>query len=152
MILVAFWHGLRATEVCGFTRDAVQDGYLTINRLKGSLRTVQALPEHPEPLLNLRGPLIDYVGKSNGNEPVFNVSRVQFFRIFRRHAEAAGIPAHKRHPHVLKHTIAALSIHSAGVENVRQRLGHKSMSSTGEYLKVSDEDASKAVTDAIKVL
>jgi integrase/recombinase XerD len=152
MILVAFWHGLRASEVVSFTPDAVKDGFLTIQRLKGSMRTVQALPEHAEPLLNLRNPLIEYVRKSRPNQPVFSVTRVQFWRLFQRYARAAQIPAHKRHPHVLKHTIAALTIHSAGVENVRQRLGHKSMSSTGEYLKVSDEDASQAVTDAIKGL
>jgi site-specific recombinase XerD len=68
----------------------------------------------------------------------------------RQHCNAAGIPAHLAHLHILKHSIAMQTIHSAGIENVRQHLGHKSIASTGAYLKVSDEAASKAVMDAIK--
>ena len=43
------------------------------------------------------------------------------------------------------------TIKKAGIEMVRQRLGHKSISSTGEYLKVTDEDASAAIADALDV-
>lgn len=150
MILTAFWHGLRASEVTSFKRDAIQDGYLTVQRLKGSLRTVQALVEHPDPLLDERAALIEYAAKSSFSKPVFNVSRQQFWRIVQRYSKTAGIPAHKAHPHVLKHSIAMQTIHSAGIENVRQHLGHKSIGSTGAYLIVGDEDASKAVIDAIK--
>jgi site-specific recombinase XerD len=46
---------------------------------------------------------------------------------------------------VLKHSIAMQSIREAGIENVRQYLGHRSISSTGAYLKVTDEAASAAV-------
>jgi integrase len=150
MILVAFWHGLRASEVTGFKRDAVRDGHLTIQRLKGSLRTVQPLVEHPDPLLNERPALIDYASKSNPNQTVFHVSRSQFWRLVQKYAKVAGIPAHKAHPHVLKHSIAMQTIGGAGIENVRQYLGHKSISSTGAYLKVSDADASQAIQGALR--
>ncbi len=53
---------------------------------------------------------------------------------------AFGVPRHLCNPHISKHTIAMEVIHSAGIENVRQYLGHKSISSTGAYLKVSDAD------------
>ena len=151
MILVAFWHGLRASEVTGFTRDAIADGHLTIQRLKGSKRTVQPLIEHPDPLLDERQALIEYVAQSKFGEPVFNISRSQFFRLVQRYAKVAGIPAHCAHPHVLKHSIAMLTIKDAGIEHVRQYLGHKSISSTGAYLKVNDADAARAVRDALKV-
>jgi integrase len=151
MILVAFSHGLRASEVTGFKRDAVKDGYLTVHRLKGSLRTTQPLVEHPNPLLDEKEALIEYAAKSSLNQPVFKVSRSQFFRLVQRYAKAANIPAHKRHPHVLKHSIAMQTIQSAGIENVRQYLGHKSIASTGAYLKVSDADAARAVREALKV-
>src|SRR6267154_22707 len=68
MILVGFWHGLRASEVTGLKRDAVRDGHLIVQRLKGSLRTVQPLVEHPDPLLNERQALIDFCAKSNLNQ------------------------------------------------------------------------------------
>jgi site-specific recombinase XerD len=66
-----------------------------------------------------------------------------------QHGKAARIPKHLRHPHVLKHSIAMQTIHSAGIENVRQHLGHKVISSTGEYLKVSDKQASIAIARAL---
>ncbi|SRR5216684_4457337 len=148
MILVGFWHGLRASEVTGLKRDAVRDGHLIVQRLKGSMRTVQPLVEHADPLLNERQPLIDFALKSNFTAPLFPICRQQFWRLVQKHAKAAGIPEHKAHPHVLKHSIAMQTIGSAGIENVRQYLGHKSISSTGAYLKVSDADASKAIRGA----
>jgi type 1 fimbriae regulatory protein FimB len=149
MILVCFWHGLRVSELVGFKRDAIQDGYLTIKRLKGSDRTVQMLVEHPEPLLNEREPLIDFASKSNFSKPVFNVSRRRFDQLMKQYGRQVGIPAHLAHAHTLKHTIARLSIESAGIEHVRRWLGHKSMSSTGEYLKVSDAEAGQRVATAL---
>jgi site-specific recombinase XerD len=57
--------------------------------------------------------------------------------------------AHKAHPHVLKHSIAMQTIEHAGIENVRQYLGHKSISSTGSYLKVTDAEAAASVQRAL---
>lgn len=148
MFLVAYWHGLRASEVIGFTRDAVRDGFLTIQRLKGSNKTVQPLVDDAEPLLSERPSLETLASQSPFDRPIFAISRVQYFRLFRKYAKRAGIAAHKRHPHSLKHSIAMHTIRGAGIENVRQHLGHKSIASTGEYLKVSDADAAAAIARA----
>ncbi len=148
-ILVGFWHGLRVSEITSFTPEAVRDGYITIQRLKGSLKTVQPLIEHIEPLLNEKAPLTAWVERAEPSKPVFDLSRQRFWKIMQMHCKTAGIPEHKAHPHVLKHTIAMQTIKSAGIENVRQYLGHKSISSTGAYLKVDDDAASKAVAAAI---
>jgi hypothetical protein len=51
--------------------------------------------------------------------------------------------------HVLKRTIAAQSIESAGIRNTRQWLGDKSISSTGEYFRVTDEAAETPVCRAV---
>src|ERR1700689_168794 len=54
MILVAYCHGLRASEVCNLERDALdlKTGAIRIERLKGSLPTTQALcPHKGNPLL-----------------------------------------------------------------------------------------------------
>ena len=149
MILLAFWHGLRASEVVGITRDAIQDGYLTVQRLKGSQRTVQPLISHPEPLLSEKDPLLEYIQFLHENQRVFPVTRRTFQRIVERAADTAKIPRHLAHPHILKHSIAMQVIQSAGIENTRQWLGHKSISSTGEYLKVSDADAAASVQRAL---
>lgn len=48
MILLAYRHGMRASEVCGLElRDLdLRNGSITIRRLKGSLLTVQPLYAH----------------------------------------------------------------------------------------------------------
>jgi integrase len=148
MILLAFWHGLRASEVVAIKVNDISDGYLTVRRLKGSLKTVQPLIEHQDSTFNERAALLDYLEGMHGNQKVFPVSRGTFWRIVQRHAIAAGIPKHLAHPHILKHTIAMQTIESAGIENLRQWLGHKSMNSTGEYLRVSDGTAATAVSKA----
>jgi integrase len=149
MVLVGFWHGLRASEVVGLKRCNVHDGFLTIQRLKGSKRTTQPLVEHADPLLNERKALIEFALKTPANQKLFRISRQHFWRLFQKYAKLAGIPEHKRHPHCLKHTIGRQMIHSAGIENTRQYLGHESIASTGEYLEVDDEDAAEAMRRAV---
>ena len=149
MILITFWHGLRASEIVALKRGNVHDGLLTVQRLKGSLKTTQPLLVHEDPLLNERDPLIEFALKTPGNQRLFSITRQHFWKLFRKHAKAVGIPKHKQHPHCLKHTIGKQSIHSAGIENTRQYLGHKSMASTGEYLKVTDDEAARAVHRAV---
>jgi type 1 fimbriae regulatory protein FimB len=55
MVLVAYKHGMRASEVCNLRIQDLdmKNGSIVIERLKGSLRTTQAITEHRgEPLLN----------------------------------------------------------------------------------------------------
>ena len=150
MILVAFWHGLRASEVIGLTGKNIKDGYITVQRLKGSMRTIQPLIAHTDPLLNEK-PALEELVRQRGTERLFPMTRAWFWSIVQKHGATAGIPSQKRHPHTLKHAIAMQTIKSAGIENVRQYLGHKSISSTGAYLKVSDEVASEAIALAAEV-
>lgn len=145
MILVGYLHGLRASEVIAIKPVDIKDGHLTVCRLKGSRRTVHPLFRSAETLLDESKSLVEYAEKVPRNQRLFPVTRRTFGRIVERHGRTAGIPRHLAHPHILKHTIAMETIHSAGIENVRQYLGHKSMSSTGEYLKVSDSEASAVV-------
>lgn len=151
MILLAFCHGLRASEVVALKPDNFHDGQITVQRLKGSLKTTQPLHQDADPLFNEHKAVFDFTLKKPANQRLFKITRERFWQLLQEHGAAAGIPEHKRHPHVLKHSIAAQTIGSAGIENVRQHLGHKSMSSTGEYLKVTDEAASAAVRRALTV-
>lgn len=55
MILLAFRHGMRASEVCGLELKDVdlRNGEIVVRRLKGSLKTTQPLADVPgQPLLS----------------------------------------------------------------------------------------------------
>jgi len=151
MIWLAFRFGLRASEVVALTAHNFDGDHLTVQRLKGSLKTTQRITGHADPLLDGRKLLFDFLGKSKGNQKLFPITRERFWQLVQEHGKAAGIPKHLRHPHVLKHSIAAQTIDQAGIQNVRQHLGHKSISSTGEYLKVTDAEATAAVARALQV-
>jgi len=48
MILVAYKHGMRVSEVCNLRLGDIdlKNGSIVVERLKGSLRTTQAVTEH----------------------------------------------------------------------------------------------------------
>lgn len=131
------------------TRQDVEDGFITVRRLKGSLKTTQPLIEHPDPLFNEKSAVAVYVRNMHEKQRLFTINRKHFWRLFQKYAAAAGIPEHKRHPHVLKHSIAFATI-GTGIQSCRQWLGHRSPNSTGHYLEVSDEKAAEALTGAVR--
>ena len=67
-----------------------------------------------------------------------------------RAAAAAGLAADKRHPHVLKHSLAShLVAGNVNLALVKQALGHRSISSTMEYVGTSDAQAAHAAGAAL---
>jgi type 1 fimbriae regulatory protein FimB len=161
MILVAYKHGMRASEVCNLRLDDLdmKNGCIVIERLKGSLRTTQAMTEHRgEPLLNELKALREWLRqrRDDGSDYLFTsqkggrLDRSQFFRLFRTIAGQAGLPAGKQHPHVLKHSIAShLVSANVNLALVKQQLGHKSIGSTMRYIGTSDQQASRATATAL---
>ena len=161
MIVLAYKHGLRASEVCNVRLDDVdlKNGSIMVDRLKGSLRTTQAVTEHRgEPLLNELKALREWLRQrpEDGSDFLFvsqkggRLDRTQFFRLFRSIAATAGLPPEKRHPHALKHSIAShLVSANVNLALVKQQLGHKSIGSTMRYVTTTDQQASKATTSAL---
>jgi type 1 fimbriae regulatory protein FimB len=161
MILLAYRHGLRASEVCNLRLADVdmRSEAVTVRRLKGSMLTVQPLYRHKgQPLLDEVAALRNWFRQRNadGSEFVFlsgkggSLHRSQFFRIFRACAAAAGLPPEKRHPHALKHSLAShLVAGNVNLALVRQCLGHKNIGSTMKYVGVSDSQASQAARAAL---
>jgi type 1 fimbriae regulatory protein FimB len=164
MILLAFRHGMRASEVCRLElRDLdLKNNEIVIRRLKGSLKTTQPLADvQGQPLLSERRVLRAWLNE-RGNHPsrfVFvsqksgRMNRSTFYRIFAGAAERAGLPADKRHPHVLKHSLGvALVDANVNLAVIKQALGHKSIASTSIYTQPTDEMAGKAVVAALASL
>ena len=161
MILLAYRHGLRASEVCGLKLSDVdlKNAALSVHRLKGSLSQVQPLYQHRGvPLLDETNALRIWLRerKQDGSDYLFTsqkggrLDRTQFFRIFRACAETAGLTPEKRHPHVLKHSLASnLIAANVNLALVKQALGHRSINSTMEYISTSDRQAAEAVQAAL---
>lgn len=161
----------RPIEKPGLTASALEGPEITVRRLKRSLETTQLLQEHDNPLLNERQAIEEWMaerprrGKKGGaklqqneillhndpDSPLFSISRIQLYRIFRRYATEAGLPRRKRHPHVLKHTIGN-DLVEAGVPlpKVQVHLGHASLSSTGKYTLPREDAVSREVGRAIR--
>ncbi len=157
MILLAYRHGLRASEVL---EDVdLKAGSISIRRLKGSLHTIQPLYQHRgQPLLDETAALRAWLRKrpADGSDFLFTsqkggkLGRTQFFRNFQTLAESTGLPIEKRHPHVLKHSLAShLVAGNVNLALIRQALGHQSISSTMAYVGTSDSQAAEALQRAL---
>lgn len=161
MIVLAYRHGLRASEVCALRLSDLdlKVGSLVIRRLKGSLHTIQPLyPHRGQPLLDEISALRNWLRQrpADGSDYLFTsqkggkLNRTQFFRLFKTVAEIVGLPLDKRHPHVLKHSLAThLIAGNLNLALVRQCLGHKSISSTMRYIGISDSQAAGAAQAAL---
>src|SRR5258708_15869686 len=161
MILLAYRHGLRASEFCGLKLADVdlKAGSISIRRLKGSLHTIQPLYQHRgQPLLDETAALRAWLRKrpDDGSDYLFTsqkggkLGRTQFFRNFQAVAESAGLEVQKRHPHVLKHSLAShLVAGNANLALIRQALGHRSISSTLVYIGTTDAQAAEALQKAL---
>jgi type 1 fimbriae regulatory protein FimB len=161
MVLLAYRHGLRASEVCDLKMTDVDSkaASLSIRRLKGSLHTIQPLYRHKgQPLLDEVLALRNWLRerKADGSDYLFlsqkggRLHRTQFFRVFRTCAEVAGLPSSKRHPHALKHSLAShLVAGNVNLALVQQCLGHKAIGSTMKYVAVSDSQATEAAQAAL---
>src|ERR1700730_17401876 len=115
MILVTYSHGLRASETADLKLGDLKDGCLNVERKKGRLHTNQPLIAHKgEPLLDEVRAIKAWlkVRRDDSSDALFNsqmggkMSREHVTRIFKKHAESAGIPPEKCHVHILKHSLA----------------------------------------------
>jgi integrase len=161
MIVVGYRHGLRASEISNLLLSDLdmKNGSIVVERLKDSLRTVQAVTEHRgEPLLNEVKALREWLRerRDDGSDFLFNsqkggrLDRSQVFRLFQAIARKAGLAAEKQHPHCLKHSIAShLVSGNVNLALIQRQLGHKSIGSTMRYVTTTDHQASKATTSAL---
>jgi integrase/recombinase XerD len=157
ILKLGFWHGLRVSEIvparperkrkngkhikpnsksglCGWQ---IQDGQISVQRIKSSNKTLQ--PLHPS--------LMELVDRAKKNPEgfLFEISRQRVDQFTKRYAQIAGLHRDKAHFHcACKHSVAMEiweQTHSLG--QIQSYLGHKSVSSTLQYLR--EVDHSKAI-------
>jgi type 1 fimbriae regulatory protein FimB len=162
MVLLAYKHGLRASEVCALKVPDIdlKNGIITIRRMKGSLKSSQDLLDLPgQPLLSEKRVLKAWLEERDSyldrSDYLFlsqkggGMDRSAFFRVFQSLAKRAGLPVGKRHPHCLKHSLGFYLVEqNVPLPSIQQALGHRSLSSTGVYLRVTDARANRDVARA----
>lgn len=144
MLLLAFNHGFRISEVLNLTSDNFVDGHVIVQRLKGSCKTTQRL------LPNETDPVTALLAHRAPGERLFPFSRMTAWRHVKAIGQRAGIPAFKCFPHALKHSCAMAGLRGGmSLPELQAYLGHRSLGSTGMYLKIDDDAASSAFATAI---
>jgi len=149
MILTGFYFGFRVSEVTAILGEDVQDDQLTVKRLKNSIKTLQRIPQtNGSPEFELR--LAKLAKDAGPRERVFPLSRQRCDQFMKRYCRLAGIHRSKAHFHSLKHSIAmAIWKETQQPGQIKSYLGHRSMSSTMQYLNESDSLKAQEVVSSL---
>ena len=162
MILLAFKHGLRASEVCSLRVSDIdlKNGTIIVRRLKGSLKSSQDLLDIPgQPLVSEKRVLKAWIEERDAYHDASDylflsqkgggLDRSAYYRLFQSIAQRVGLPVTKQHPHCLKHSLGFLLVEQGvPLPSIQQALGHRSLASTGVYLKVNDARANRDTAKA----
>ena len=141
MILMAFIHGLRVSELLSLKLSDIDLGGKTLNvrRMKNGFSTIHPLLREEIKGLNkwlsIRKKAryfeeTDYLFISPSGKPL---SRQQFYNILKNTGEIALLPV-KTHPHMLRHA-CGYALADAGIDTrlIQDYLGHKNITHTVRY-------------------
>src|SRR5215468_5512015 len=134
MILVAYRHGLRASEVCDLQWQQIEltEGRLHVHRVKNGIPSVHPIRgDEMRALRKLRRdyPKEAYVFVSERGGPM---SPIGFHRLIQRVGEAAKVPF-PIHPHMLRHACGfKLANDGHDTRALQHYLGHKNIQHTGQ--------------------
>jgi len=118
--------GLRWAEACRTTREHVRGALLEVSQTKsGRMRRVPLSPELLDEIRGFEGRLVPYAEHSPGS----------FSRTVRRITEIENF-----HVHRCRHTFACRWLEAGGnLAVLQQILGHRDLSTTMRYARVTDE-------------
>lgn len=143
MILIAYTHGMRASEVCALRWDQVDLKAMTVfvRRRKGSVSGTHPLRKvERDAIKKLKGERRGLVFR---NERGDGVSESSFRKVVGRAGELAGwsFPAH---PHMLRHG-CGYRLTNAGHDTraIQAWLGHKNIQHTVRYTELAPDRFSK---------
>lgn len=142
IFIIAYRHGLRASEVGMLRRDDVNlnTGRIRIERLKNSQSG--EYPMQPDEIkaikewLRQRDDANPYLFPSQQGLPI---NRRMILYLTKRYGALAGIPKDKRYFHILKHSIATHLLDAgADIRFVQDWIGHKNIQNTVVYTHLSN--------------
>ncbi len=138
--------GARVSETVGTDlTDLDLDDKVVLVTGKGSKQRLVPLGGHAvEAIRHWLADRNHLVNRRVSGDPVFTnlrggrLSRQGVFDIVKKHAAAAGLPAEKVSPHVLRHSAATHMVEAgADLRSVQEMLGHATISTTQVYTRVS---------------
>lgn len=141
LFLTTYRHGLRACEPGLLHRSDLDlsRARLTIHRAKHSLDGIH--PLQPDELKAIRSYLktrtddLPYLFLTTRHTPI---DRRTIWHLMQQYGETANIPQEKRHPHVLKHSIATHLLDAgADIRFVQDWLGHANIQNTTIYAQLT---------------
>jgi site-specific recombinase XerD len=135
MMLLTYWQGLRAAEVCDLRWDQVDftGAVLHVRRVKNgtpSTHPIQGDELRAQRRLQRESPTSPFVFVSERGSPFTTAG---FARMVERAAVGAGLDL-KAHPHMLRHACGyALANKGHDTRAIQGWLGHRSITSTAVY-------------------
>jgi len=141
MILVAYRHGLRASEVCDLQWQQIElsEGRLHVHRVKNGISGVHPIRgDEMRALRKLRRdyPKDAYVFVSERGGPI---SPIGFHRLIQRLGEAVNMPF-PIHPHMLRHACGfKLANDGHDTRALQHYLGHKNIQHTVRYTEMAPD-------------
>jgi integrase/recombinase XerD len=158
VVLLGYRYGLRAQELASLALESIKGGVIRVERLKGSDTTTDPITSDSNPLLNVQAALSAYLSERAAETSQFlfvsrlgsGLSRRSIFNIVEDAAFHAGIEEGRRHPHLLKHSIAVtLRKSGASIEVIAKTLGHRDYNTTYKfYAHVDRSECQSAVAAA----
>ncbi len=148
MLELMYATGLRVTELVGLRTAEVnlRQGVLRVTGKGGKERLVPVGEEAAHWLLRYVGEARPLLLKGVAVDALFvtarraGMTRQMFWVVVKKYAVAAGIPASRISPHVLRHSFAThLLNHGADLRALQLMLGHSSLSTTQVYTLVAKE-------------
>jgi site-specific recombinase XerD len=138
-LLLAYRRGLRAHEVGLLKLSDFQRDRLYVRRGKGSVSREYTLTAEELHALRLwireRGPAPGPLFLSRNHKPI---SRRRLDELMKRYGAEAGLIRDKQHMHALKHSAGTHCLeHGGSVQDIKEILGHRKISSTEIYLHSS---------------
>ena len=141
MILIAYRHGLRASEVCGLRWDQIDlnSGRLHVRRAKGGIDNVHPLSGREiRALRQLRRENMEsrYVFVTERGGPATTAG---FLKTIARTGEAAKLPF-PIHPHMLRHSTGyKLANDGHDTRALQHYMGHKNIMHTVRYTEMAPD-------------
>jgi integrase/recombinase XerD len=148
MLELMYASGLRVSELVGITAAQVnlRQGVLRVTGKGGKERLVPLGDEAAHWLTRYVGEARPALLKGGRSDALFvsnrraAMTRQMFWILVKKHALAAGIPAKRISPHVLRHSFAThLLNHGADLRALQLMLGHSSLSTTQIYTLIAKE-------------